>query len=114
MVRFLIKRKVFIVSFFLVVLYNYNMLGQKVITLDTIENTIYLGKFKLIPPSFFVSKYTYDPLIDKYIYTNQCWDLQDLQGICSCIIPSYLINNCSNSFSYNLYFMQIIITSLLL
>ena len=75
MVRFLIKRKVFIVSFFLVVLYNYNMLGQKVITLDTIENTIYLGKFKLIPPSFFVSKYTYDPLIDKYIYTTKAGEI---------------------------------------
>jgi len=75
LVRFLIKRKVFIVSFFLVVLYNYNMLGQKVITLDTIENTIYLGKFKLIPPSFFVSKYTYDPLIDKYIYTTKAGEI---------------------------------------
>ena len=31
-------------------------------------------------------------VIDKYIYTNQCWDLQDLQGICSCVIPSYMIN----------------------
>ena len=75
MVGFLIKRKAFIVSFFLVVLYNYNMLGQKVITLDTIENTIYLGKFKLIPPSFFVSKYTYDPLIDKYIYTTKAGEI---------------------------------------
>ena len=51
------------------------MLGQKVITLDTIENTIYLGKFKLIPPSFFVSKYTYDPLIDKYIYTTKAGEI---------------------------------------
>ena len=39
-------------------------------------------------------------MIDKYIYTNQCWDLQDLQGICSCIIPSYLINNLGDTDSY--------------
>ena len=36
-------------------------------------------------------------VIDKYIYTNQCWDLQDLQGICSCVIPSYMINKLGKS-----------------
>ena len=65
----------FLFSFFLVTLYNYNLLGQKIIHLDTIGNTVYLGKFKLKPPSFFISKYTYDPLIDKYIYTTKAGEI---------------------------------------
>ena len=64
-----------LLSFFLVTLYNHNLLGQKIINLDTIGNTIYLGKFKLKPPSFFISKYTYDPLIDKYIYTTKAGEI---------------------------------------
>ena len=52
-------------------LFCLNVKGQKVVNLDTIDNTVYLGKFKLKTPSFFKSKYTYDPLIDKYIYTTK-------------------------------------------
>mgnify|MGYP001160023688 FL=1 len=59
----------------MVILYSHNILGQKVITLDTIENTVYLGKFKLTPPSFFLSKYTYYPLIDRYIYTTKAGEI---------------------------------------
>ena len=69
------KRKIFLTLFFLTSLYNYNLFGQKIITLDTIGNTVYLGKFKLKPPSFFISKYTYDPLIDKYIYTTKAGEI---------------------------------------
>ena len=69
------KRKIFLLSFFLITLYNYSLFGQKIITLDTIGNTVYLGKFKLKPPSFFISKYTYDPLIDKYIYTTKAGEI---------------------------------------
>ena len=69
------KRKIFLLLFFLTTLYNYSLFGQKIITLDTIGNTVYLGKFKLKPPSFFISKYTYDPLIDKYIYTTKAGEI---------------------------------------
>ena len=31
-------------------------------------------------------------VIDKYIYNNQYWNLQDLNGIIKCVIPSYMIN----------------------
>ena len=41
-------------------------------------------------------------VIDKYIYTNQCWDLQDLQGICSCVIPSYMINKLGKSMQHTI------------
>ena len=30
-------------------------------------------------------------IIDKYIYNNQYWNLQDLNGIIKCVIPSYYI-----------------------
>ena len=56
-------------------LFSLNVKGQKVVNLDTIENTVYLGKFKLKTPSFFKSKYTYDPLIDKYIYTTKIGEI---------------------------------------
>ena len=69
------KRKIFLLSFFFITIYSYNLFGQKIINLDTIGNTVYLGKFKLKPPSFFVSKYTYDPLIDKYIYTTKAGEI---------------------------------------
>ena len=75
MTIFPLKRKIFILSFFVVILYNQNILGQKIITLDTIENTVYLGKFKLTPPSFFSSKYTYYPLIDRYIYSTKAGEI---------------------------------------
>ena len=69
------KRKIFLISFFLITICNYNLSSQKIINLDTIGNTVYLGKFKLKPPSFFISKYTYDPLIDKYIYTTKAGEI---------------------------------------
>ncbi|MBC8303246.1 MAG: cell surface protein SprA [Pelagibacterales bacterium] len=75
MIKVSFKRKMFLFSFFLIALYNHNLLGQKIINLDTIGNTVYLGKFKLKPPSFFISKYTYDPLIDKYIYTTKAGEI---------------------------------------
>ena len=56
-------------------LFSLNVKGQKVVNLDTIENTVYLGKFKLKTPSFFKSKYTYDPLLDKYIYTTKIGEI---------------------------------------
>ena len=80
------KRKIFLTSFFLITLYNYTLFGQKIVTLDTIGNTVYLGEFKLKPPSFFISKYTYDPLIDKYIYTTKAGEID--VGIPLTLTPS--------------------------
>ena len=42
-------------SFAFVLFFN-NIIGQKTVNLDTIENTVYLGNFKLKTPSFFKSK----------------------------------------------------------
>ena len=74
MIEFVLKKKVLFFSFFLV-LFSLNIKGQKLINLDTIENIVYLGKFKLKTPSFFKSKYTYDPKIDKYIYTTKIGEI---------------------------------------
>ncbi len=74
MIEVVLKKRVLFFSFFLV-LFSLNVKGQKVVNLDTIENTVYLGKFKLKTPSFFKSKYTYDPLIDKYIYTTKIGEI---------------------------------------
>ena len=63
-----------LVSFFFSI-FSVSLQGQKIINLDTIGNTVYLGKFKLKPPSFFSTKYTYDPLIDKYIYTTKAGEI---------------------------------------
>ena len=73
--RISLKKKIFLTSSFIIIFFSNNIIGQKAITLDTIENTVYLGKFKLNPPSFFVSKYTYDPLIDRYIYTTKAGEI---------------------------------------
>ena len=62
------------ISFFLTT-FCISLYGQKTINLDTIGNIIYLGKFKLKSPSFFTSKYTYDPIIDKYIYTTKAGEI---------------------------------------
>ena len=35
-------------------------------------------------------------VIDKYIYNNQYWNLQDLNGIIKCVIPSYKLNKDKN------------------
>ena len=61
-------------SFAFVLFFN-NVIGQKTVNLDTIENTVYLGKFKLKTPSFFKSKYTYDPVLNKYIYSTKLGDI---------------------------------------
>ena len=61
-------------SFAFVLFFN-NIIGQKTVNLDTIENTVYLGNFKLKTPSFFKSKYTYNPILNKYIYSTKLGDI---------------------------------------
>ena len=54
-------------SFAFVLFFN-NVIGQKTVNLDTIENTVYLGKFKLKTPSFFKSKYA---ILISNLFINQ-------------------------------------------
>ena len=75
MIEINLKKRILFLSFALVLLFNNNIFSQKVINLDTIENTVYLGKFKLKTPSFFKSKYTYDPISNKYIYTTKVGEI---------------------------------------
>ena len=59
----------------LIILKTNSIYAQKTVNLDTIENTIYLGKFKLKTPAFFSSKYKYDPQTDTYIYSLKLGDI---------------------------------------
>ena len=59
----------------LILLKTNSIYAQKTVNLDTIENTIYLGKFKLKTPAFFSSKYKYDPQTDTYIYSLKLGDI---------------------------------------
>ena len=68
MIRLVLNKRILFLSFVLIALFNNNVFGQKVVRLDTIENIVYLGNFKLKTPSLFKSKYTYDPISNKYIY----------------------------------------------
>ena len=68
LIRLVLNKRILFLSFVLIALFNNNVFGQKVVRLDTIENIVYLGNFKLKTPSLFKSKYTYDPISNKYIY----------------------------------------------
>jgi hypothetical protein len=68
LIRLILNKRILFLSFVLIALFNNNVFGQKVVRLDTIENIVYLGNFKLKTPSLFKSKYTYDPILNKYIY----------------------------------------------
>ena len=58
----------------MITLFNNSVYGQRIVNLDTIENTVYLGNFKLKTPSLFKSNYTYDPISNKYIYNTKVGD----------------------------------------
>ena len=71
MIKVVLNKRVLFLSFVLVALFSNNVFGQNIVNLDTIENTVYLGNFKLKTPSLFKSKYTYDPISNKYIYNTK-------------------------------------------
>jgi hypothetical protein len=52
-----------------------NAQSQNRISLDTINNTVYIGEFKLKTPSSIISKYVYDEELDLYIYQNKIGDI---------------------------------------
>ena len=66
-----LNKKVFFLLVILITLSNNSVFGQRIVNLDTIENTVYLGNFKLKTPSLFKSKYTYDPTSNKYFYNTK-------------------------------------------
>jgi hypothetical protein len=71
LIKVVLNKRVLFLSFVLVALFSNNVFGQNIVNLDTIENTVYLGNFKLKTPSLFKSKYTYDPISNKYIYNTK-------------------------------------------
>ena len=73
----------------LIILKTNNIYAQKTVNLDTIENTIYLGKFKLKTPAFFSSKYKYDPQTDTYIYSLKLGDID--VGVPQILTPAQYI-----------------------
>ena len=65
-------RAVLIVVFFLIFQITYS---QNRISLDTINNTIYIGEFKLKTPGSIVSKYVYDQELNLYIYQSKIGEI---------------------------------------
>ena len=53
----------------------FNIYGQRKISLDTLNKTIYLGEFKLNTPSSILSKYKYDEKSNRYILVKDVGDL---------------------------------------
>ena len=65
-------RAVFFIVFFSLFLTTYS---QNRISLDTINNTVYIGEFKLKIPSSVVSKYIYDQESNLYIYQSKIGEI---------------------------------------
>jgi cell surface protein SprA len=63
-----LKRVCLTLFLFFCFLYSFS---QQKITLDTINNTVYIGEFKLKQPSSLISKYKYDPKTNLYIYQSK-------------------------------------------
>ena len=75
MIKKNLNKKVFFLLVILITLSNNSVFGQRIVNLDTIENTVYLGNFKLKTPSLFKSKYTYDPTSNKYFYNTKVGEI---------------------------------------
>ena len=50
--------------------------SQNRISLDTINNTVYIGEFKLKTPSSITSNYIYDEKLNLYIYQSKIGDVE--------------------------------------
>ena len=64
----------FCLLFFFSFLFKAN--SQNRISLDTINNTVYIGEFKFKTPSSIISNYVYDEKLDLYIYQSKVGDLE--------------------------------------
>ena len=60
----------FSVLFFLILLSS-KVNAQNRISLDTINNTVYIGEFKLQSTESFISKYKYDSKLNLYLLENK-------------------------------------------
>ena len=65
-------RAVLILAFFLLFQITYS---QNRISLDTINNTVYIGEFKLKTPESIVSKYVYDQELNLYVYQSKIGEI---------------------------------------
>ncbi|MBR65609.1 MAG: cell surface protein SprA, partial [Flavobacteriaceae bacterium] len=65
-------RAVLILAFFLLFQITYS---QNRISLDTINNTVYIGEFKLKTPASIVSKYVYDQKLNLYVYQSKIGEI---------------------------------------
>ena len=60
----------FLVVFFLILFYS-KVNAQNRISLDTINNAVYIGEFKLQSTESFISKYKYDSKLNLYLLENK-------------------------------------------
>ena len=63
------------VVFFFVLFICSSAHAQNRISLDTINNTVYIGEFKLKTPESIVSKYVYDQELNLYIYQSKIGEI---------------------------------------
>ena len=67
-----IRAVLFIIFFSFLIKAN----SQNRISLDTINNTVYIGEFKLKTPSSISSNYIYDEKLNLYIYQSKIGNLE--------------------------------------
>ena len=60
----------FSVVFFLILFFS-KVNAQNRISLDTINNAVYIGEFKLKSTESFISKYKYDSKLNLYLLENE-------------------------------------------
>ena len=60
---------------FFLICYSLFSFSQEKITLDTINNTVYMGDFNLKTPSNIISKYEYNPDLNLYIYQTKIGEI---------------------------------------
>ena len=94
-------RAVFFIVFFSLFLTTYS---QNRISLDTINNTVYIGEFKLKIPSSVVSKYIYDQESNLYIYQSKIGEIDYKLPIT--LTPQEYRNLFKNNFVKYLYFRR--------
>ena len=95
-------RAVFFIVFFSLFLTTYS---QNRISLDTINNTVYIGEFKLKIPSSVVSKYIYDQESNLYIYQSKIGEIDYKLPIT--LTPQEYRNLFKNNFIKNYFNEQV-------
>ena len=65
---FLNRNRIFFLILLSLLFFSNLSKGQTTVTLDTLNNTIYMGDFKLKKLPDFINNYRYDSESDSYIY----------------------------------------------